>query len=137
MRFKTLSLLMVITMSSYAVTDFDREQIEQRIAPVGKVHVEQNVNAPTQKTSQPIVTKPESGQAIYEQYCSVCHRDGLANAPKFRIDADWKPRLEKKNISALVASAIKGLNAMPPKGTCQDCSDADLEAAIRYMVPKS
>jgi cytochrome c5 len=36
----------------------------------------------------------------------------------------------------LVASSIKGLNAMPAKGTCFKCMDEDLKAAISYMLPK-
>ncbi|HUH58299.1 MAG TPA: cytochrome c5 family protein, partial [Pseudomonadales bacterium] len=28
---------------------------------------------------------------------------------------------------------VEGLNAMPPKGTCGDCSDDDLMSAINYM----
>jgi cytochrome c5 len=39
-------------------------------------------------------------------------------------------------IDALVASAKKGKNAMPPMGTCMDCSDAELKAAIEFMLPK-
>jgi cytochrome c5 len=66
----------------------------------------------------------------------VCHRDGVAGAPKFRNAEEWGLRSSKKNIEALTASAIKGLNAMPAKGTCQDCSDADIKAAIQYMVPQ-
>ena len=65
----------------------------------------------------------------------MCHRDGIAGAPKFRDENSWKPRLANANIDALIASAIKGKNAMPPKGTCQECSDSDIKAAIEYMVP--
>lgn len=73
---------------------------------------------------------------IYEQHCIICHRDGVAGAPKYQDEASWKPRIEQKDIDALVASAIKGKNAMPPKGTCQECTDSDIKAAIEYMVPK-
>jgi cytochrome c5 len=37
----------------------------------------------------------------------------------------------------MLANAVNGLNAMPPKGLCMACSDADLEAAIDYMVSQS
>jgi cytochrome c5 len=36
-------------------------------------------------------------------------------------------------MDALVASVNKGLNAMPPKGMCFDCTDADYAALIQYM----
>lgn len=73
---------------------------------------------------------------IYEQHCIVCHRDGVAGAPKFRDEASWKPRFVQRDINALVASAVKGKNAMPPKGTCQECMDSDIKAVIEYMVPQ-
>jgi cytochrome c5 len=40
-------------------------------------------------------------------------------------------------MDALVSNAINGLNAMPPKGLCMTCSDADLKAAVEYMVSQS
>lgn len=84
-----------------------------------------------------VIEKKEQGQEIYEQYCIVCHRDGLAGAPKFRNEQDWKPRLAGRKLDDLAASSIKGLNAMPAKGTCIKCSNDDLKAAISYMLPKS
>ncbi len=135
MRVARLGLL--ISMPLCAATDFDREQIQQRISPVGKVRVEepaQAANTAPQAEQAVVTTSP--GQATYEQYCVVCHRDGVAGAPKFRDEADWKSRMAKQNLDSLTASAIKGLNAMPAKGTCQECSEADLKAAIKYMVPQ-
>ena len=81
-------------------------------------------------------TESEPGQAVYENNCIVCHRDGVVGAPKFRDEAAWKPHLANRDINALLESAIKGKNAMPPKGTCQECTDSDIKAAIEYMIPK-
>ncbi len=72
------------------------------------------------------------GKKLYTEKCSACHAAGVAGAPKFHNKDDWAPRLAN-GIDALVASAKKGKNAMPPMGTCMDCSDADLKAAIEYM----
>ena len=48
--------------------------------------------------------------------------------------AAWKVRADAKGgLDGLVKSAIAGLNAMPPKGTCSDCSDDELRAAIQEM----
>ncbi len=74
--------------------------------------------------------------AVVERYnktCAICHTSGVANAPKFGDAAQWQPRLAK-GTDALVASVKNGLNAMPPKGMCMDCSDADYKALIDYMV---
>ena len=74
-----------------------------------------------------------SGQEIYNSKCTVCHAAGIAGAPKFGDAAAWAPRIEK-GMDSLLATAKTGLNAMPPKGTCMDCSDDELKAAISYMV---
>jgi len=95
-----------------------------------------NASSNTKETQEPMVADGPSGQTIYEQHCMVCHQDGVAGAPKFRAEADWKPRLDKKNLDELTVSAIKGINAMPAKGTCPECSDTDINAAIKYMVPQ-
>ena len=138
MRFWLFCLLVILPLRIFAVEDYDREQIKERISPVGKVNVEnsrqEEVNTPPVSTAA--VVKKRSGQAIYEQYCIICHKDGVAGSPKFRDSADWSPRMTKKNIDSLTESALKGLNAMPAKGTCQDCLSADIKAAIEYMVPQ-
>ncbi len=143
MRVMVLVWLAFLPMGLYAVDDFDKEQIKQRISPVGKVHVREDkvsaspVESASTEDKKPPQAEKAPGEHVYEQYCRVCHRDGLAGAPKFRVEDDWKPRLAKANIDELTASVIKGLNAMPPKGTCFDCSEADLKAAVEYMIPQS
>ncbi|MBS98754.1 MAG: cytochrome c5 family protein [Oceanospirillaceae bacterium] len=74
-----------------------------------------------------------TGEEIYNTKCSVCHAAGVAGAPVFGDAAAWAPRAEK-GIDALLATAKSGINAMPPMGTCVDCSDAELKASIQYML---
>ena len=141
MRVGILGLLILIPMSLHAVDDFDREQTLQRVSPVGKVHIQETVEPSNAtmlepQTEQKIAVKKNCGQATYEQYCVVCHRAGVVGAPKFRNEADWHPRMAKQSIDSLTATALKGLNAMPIKGACQECTDADIKAAIQYMVPQ-
>lgn len=69
----------------------------------------------------------------YNKSCAVCHASGAANAPKTGDAAAWEPRLAK-GMDALVASVSTGMNAMPPKGMCFDCSDEDYKALIEYMA---
>jgi len=119
-------LLASVTLFAYANQESDYQQTVERIKPVGEVRIETSSDkAPVQK---------ETGQAIYEKRCTVCHQTGLAGAPVFRQN-DWKLRLEKKNITELTESAIKGIGAMPPKGTCSECSEEDIKNAIQYMLP--
>lgn len=129
------SLLMMLAHQVQAADDFDRQEIERRIKPIGQVRVEKSIktNAAAATTQAPAVKK-RPGQEIYEKYCVVCHRDGVAGAPKFR-SADWQARLaEKKTLDVLADVVLQGLNAMPPKGTCQECTKDDLKNAIHYMI---
>nr|WP_019367315.1 hypothetical protein [Pseudomonas luteola] len=36
-------------------------------------------------------------------------------------------------MDGLLRNAIKGVNAMPPKGACSDCTNDDLRRAIQMM----
>ena len=73
------------------------------------------------------------GQDTYEAKCKMCHITGELNSPKFGDKAAWAPRIAT-GVDALVASVKAGKNAMPPRGTCMECSDEDLRAAVEYMV---
>lgn len=69
----------------------------------------------------------------YSKTCAVCHASGAAGAPKTGVVADWEPRMAK-GMDAMVSSVDKGLNAMPPKGMCFDCSADNYKALIEYMA---
>lgn len=73
-----------------------------------------------------------AGEALYKQACSVCHAAGVAGAPKFGDKAAWSARVGL-GLDGLTVSAIKGKNAMPPKGG-STASDADIKAAVEYML---
>ena len=45
----------------------------------------------------------------------------------------WAPRIGK-GIEVLYESTYNGLNTMPVRGTCMDCSDEELQATVDYMV---
>jgi len=79
---------------------------------------------------------PRSAEDIYKAVCSACHASGAAGAPKFGDQADWSARL-KQGEKALLASAIKGKNAMPARGGAADLSDLELESAVVYMANKA
>jgi cytochrome c5 len=69
----------------------------------------------------------------YNKSCAVCHATGAANAPKTGDAAAWEPRMAK-GMDVMVASVTNGMNAMPPKGMCFDCSAEDYQAIIEYMA---
>jgi cytochrome c5 len=117
--------------------DFDRNQIKARIKPVGSVRIEGQAPTVAEKKQQSVPQQEKSkGEQIYAKYCAVCHKTGLAGAPKFRDEKTWRSRSKVKDLDALTQSAIKGMNAMPAKGTCMECNEADIKKAVSYMLPQ-
>jgi cytochrome c5 len=79
-----------------------------------------------------VAVQARDAAELYAKTCTICHETGAANAPKRGDAAAWKPRLEKGE-EALMASIHNGLNAMPPKGMCFDCTDEEFKALLDYM----
>ena len=69
----------------------------------------------------------------YNKSCVFCHASGAANAPKTGDAAAWEPRLAK-GMDGLVKSVETGMNAMPPKGMCADCTADEYRALIEFMA---
>jgi cytochrome c5 len=76
------------------------------------------------------------GQQIYQSSCQACHATGAAGAPKLGDKEAWAPRIAQ-GMDTMLANATNGIRAMPPKGACASCTEADLKAAIEYMVSQS
>jgi cytochrome c5 len=125
------------------------EAIARRLKPVGEVAVDPKQPQPAASvTAAPAPGKAAAapgaktaagaaaagrGKSIYDATCTVCHAAGVAGAPKAGDKAAWAARL-KSGMSTLYASSIKGKNAMPPKGGNLSLADADVRAAVDYMV---
>jgi len=77
-----------------------------------------------------------SADQIVKTVCTACHQAGVANAPKFGDAAAWAPRI-KTGLGAMVQSVIKGKGAMPPKAGNPSLSDAQIRAAVEFMVSQS
>ena len=105
------------------------EAVAKRLQPVGTVVVDPNQPAPAAAAG----AGGGKGKSVYDATCMVCHAAGVAGAPKAADKAAWAPRL-KGGMPALYASSMKGKNAMPPKGGNLALSDADVKAAVDYMV---
>jgi len=100
-----------------------------------------------------------SGKNIFDSYCTVCHSSSMASmfgAPAAHDITAWNERKEnafsraitfdnsikdslgEKREDYIINELVKTANSgtdkgMPPKGTCNDCTDDDLKSVIKYM----
>ncbi|MBU2898595.1 c-type cytochrome [Vibrio hepatarius] len=125
------AMVAAVTFSSTSfaanISQQEYDAIAERIKPVGNVYL---------AGSEPVKaepTGPRDGASVYGTFCIACHSSGVSGAPKTGNADDWAPRIAQgKDI--LKNHAIKGFNAMPAKGTCMDCSDDEIVAAIEHMI---
>lgn len=103
-------------------------QTLERIRPVATVSIEES--------TAPTASAVRSGESIYGAVCMACHASGAAGAPKLADKTVWSGRLAQ-GAAALHQHALEGLNAMPPKGGCASCSDAEIKLAVDYMIGKA
>ncbi len=78
----------------------------------------------------------ESGRVTYNEYCFICHGSGMPDTPQFGDVEHWASRTSK-GMEALYNAAIYGVNAMPPMGLCDDCTEEQVKEAVDYMVGSS
>lgn len=99
---------------------------DERIAPVATVAT---AAAPVAAAN----AGKRSGEELFNSACVACHGAGVMGAPKAHDAAAWSARLGG-NLKALVESAVKGKNAMPPKGGVADATEEELSKAIAFMM---
>lgn len=76
------------------------------------------------------------GEQIYRKACAYCHDKGVAGAPKIGDAAAWNPRLAQ-GMDTLYTVSLRGKGAMPAKGGNLSLADADVKAAVDYLVAQS
>ena len=81
-------------------------------------------------------TSLTTGKLVYEQACSTCHDRGELGAPITGDQAQWAPLL-RKNFDVLIENTLKGINNMPAKGGCSQCTGSEIIAAVKYMAQES
>jgi cytochrome c5 len=77
------------------------------------------------------------GEQIVAHFCVNCHAPNpliSLGAPTIGSSKDWVIRL-KQGMDILFQHTNEGLNAMPPRGGCFECSDEQLLKAILAMLP--
>jgi cytochrome c5 len=81
----------------------------------------------------------DAGEKIYDQYCRQCHQTGkgpIPNAPALDDTAEWK-MLKKFGVEQLYQYAWHGLDGMPIRGTCMDCTYDEIKETVQYMLQTS
>ncbi len=77
------------------------------------------------------------GEGVYKNACVACHGAGIAGAPKAGDKAAWSSRVAQGK-PTLYDHAIRGYQGksgvMPAKGGNAALADADVKAAVDYMV---
>ena len=134
------------------------EAIAARIAPVTTLAVDTTKAAaqapplvatiPTKATAPvvamaiPAAAAPAAagGESVYKAACVACHGAGIAGAPKLGDKAAWSTRTAQGK-TILYDHAIRGYQGkagvMPAKGGNTALADADVKAAVDYMVSAS
>lgn len=83
-----------------------------------------------------IAGKKDEGEKIVQHYCATCHAEKpliQLGAPRIKHCEDWEMRLQQ-GLNKLFEHSDQGLNAMPPRGGCFECSDGQLMLAIQALL---
>jgi len=119
----------------------DTRAVAERIKPVGEVAIgEASRGGRISLIATASAAGDDKGKAVYNSACVACHGSGVAGAPKLGDKAAWKGRIAQ-GAATLNKHALGGFQGksgfMPPKGGNASLADADVTAAVDYMVSKS
>lgn len=87
---------------------------------------------------EPYIGPTRSGAQVYAYRCAGCHDKSTQGAPMPGDDINWGMRA-RQGMDVLMKHTIEGYKneVMPPRGSCGNCSDAELKAAVVYMLEVS
>jgi cytochrome c5 len=139
-----VALTVIIFVVAQMVSGSKKTQVAQadgdvvaRIKPVGEL-----VAAGATAVANGVIPSAQAanGKGTYDKACMACHAAGVAGAPKLGDKAAWGPRIAQGN-DTLYTHAIKGFQGkkgfMPAKGGNASLADADVKAAVDFMVGQS
>ena len=151
-----LTVVLIVT----AVTVYHHEPAETnpdapkavaaRLAPAGAVYAG-NTGRAAMEAAQAAAAKAAAsqvayggttdGKTIYDHLCTSCHTAGVAGAPKLGNKAMWGPRIAE-GLPTLIKHATEGYhgpdgNFMPPKGGNPALSEAQVKAAVTWIVDQA
>lgn len=136
-----LSLMMVAALAACGKKAPAPEAPVAASAPVAVVEAPAAAApAPAAPAAAPVVAASAAdlviGEKVYTATCASCHGAAVLGAPKLGDKPSWTPRIAK-GVDALHKSAIEGYKMMPPRGGNAALKDAEVKAAVDYMVSKA
>ena len=84
----------------------------------------------------------EDGKRVYDETCG-CHDAGQMNAPQIGKTEFWQERLDEDGFLSLRGVLQPPYYQRQPgdcaasRGACQTCDDAEIMAALKYMLSES
>jgi cytochrome c5 len=81
----------------------------------------------------------QAGKKIFKEFCAACHSPEPLidiSAPHIGDAKAWQVRRQWGK-PALLQITIHGIKAMPARGGCFECSDAQLQETIDYILNNS
>ena len=157
---KVLALSLFLAHVFLESTGLSAQSLEENIRPIGQVcligqscvgikiantntgDTAQSLEENTSEDAQDDVSINEAladedddfdAAATYQTSWFACHASGAAGAPLLGDLEAWNSRMGK-GMDVVMANVINGINAMPAKGLCMDCTDNELRAIVDYMI---
>ncbi len=153
-----MALTLVLIFLGYAIYRHEPKEtnpnaaaaVLDRIAPAGAVYAGDTGRAAMQAAADAAAKAAASqvayggttdGKTIFDNLCTSCHTAGIAGAPKVGNKAMWAPRIAE-GLDTLVKHATEGYhgpdgNFMPPKGGNPALTEAQIKAAVTWMVDQA
>jgi cytochrome c5 len=75
------------------------------------------------------------GRNTFELTCAACHLGGMGGAPAIIDKENWRIRLQQGE-AVLTQHALEGFRAMPARGGNASLTDAEIVAAVKYMLAR-
>ncbi len=125
-----VTLLLGMTMNVFAVSGTTDK--------AGQVEGTQGYRDEINRPPEPYKGPPRTGKQVYAYRCGACHAKTTQGAPMPGDDIEWGMRA-KKGMDVLMEHVSNGYKQglMPARGGCRNCTDAELRAAVVYMLKES
>jgi len=123
-------VLVLLSLVLHASPPGTHDEISERLMRAGELCLEGDECG---VVAVAVAAGGRSGQEIYDSFCFACHDNGISQAPILGDSEAWSARLDK-GIDALWQTTLSGINLMPVKGSCVNCTDDELREALDYML---